>query len=106
MGAADIAGPYACDKAIDTVIRFGDKVFFRAERDCGQHRTEDLFLRDAHLRIDIGEHRRLNEVTPAQAFGSLAARDEAPARFVTHAAVTQYPFPRSLHPPRPHLRHP
>jgi hypothetical protein len=44
-----------------------------------QHRAEDLFLENARLRIDVGNHGRLDEI--AVAFRRPAARDQ-PAFFL------------------------
>src|SRR5258705_4515932 len=43
-------------------VRGGESALVIVGRDDAHHRTEDLLLRDAHVRVDIGEDRRLDEV--------------------------------------------
>src|SRR5438093_7560825 len=47
-------------------VRGGDGALVVVRGDDAHHRSEDLLLRDAHVRIDVGEDRRLDEVARLQ----------------------------------------
>ncbi len=52
------------DRAVEPVHRVvgdGDRLVLGLVGDDGQHRSEDLLLRDRGVRIDVGEHGRLDE---------------------------------------------
>src|SRR5438132_6721402 len=62
--AAHVAGPDVAGKAIAYAIGDLDGVGLVSERDYGQERAENLFLRDAHVRAGIGDERR-SHIMPA-----------------------------------------
>src|SRR5690606_41071278 len=63
-------------EAVDRVVRFAYRVVDVLVRDERNDRSEDLLLRDRHLRVDVGEDRRLDEVAALEAFRPAAADDE------------------------------
>src|SRR5205807_2495002 len=54
----DVARPDARHQTVLTAVRQFDRLLELVELDDGEHRTENLFLRDAHLRRDAIEKRR------------------------------------------------
>src|SRR5437660_692496 len=57
-----------------SVVADAQSVLEIAARNHRQHRTEDLFLRDARHRIDVRDHRWLD--VEAVALGATATRDD------------------------------
>src|SRR5712692_1520082 len=74
-GPIDVAGVDGGRKAIGHAVRDFEGLFEVVARDHGNHRAEDLFLRDAHLRVAIRKHSGL--VKPAA--GVRAALQAVPA---------------------------
>ena len=66
--AAHVAGPHAGGEAVARVVGDRDRLLLVLERDDRQHRAEDLLLRDAHVVVDAGEDRRLDEQAASRAF--------------------------------------
>ena len=65
--AAEVVGPDVAGEAVAHRIGDGERVGFVLERDHGEHRPEDLVLRDPHAAVDIGDQRRLDVVAAAGA---------------------------------------
>ncbi len=71
---ADIGGPDAGAEAEGGGVGALDQLVRILERDRRDHRAEDLFLRDAHVVLHIGKHRRLHEIALRErALGEAAA---------------------------------
>ena len=67
--AAEVARPDAGDEPVLGEVGQRDGVAVVVEGQRRQHRAEDLLLEDVHLRLDVGDERRLQ----VQALGVLAA---------------------------------
>src|SRR5271165_2991176 len=70
---------YGAGQAEFCVVGDGQAVFEATRLDHCQHRTEDLLLRNRCHRIDIGDHRRLDEVAIAEFTYARAASDKPSA---------------------------
>ena len=105
MRALHVLRPHAGGESVDGVVGFGDEVLFIAERDGGHDRPEDLLLGDSHLPIDVGEHRRLDEVTVVETLRSLASGKQPRALLVARLDVTQNPLHLRFRNQRSHLAH-
>ncbi len=60
MSAIEIVRPQRSLQSVDRVVRDADGVFLVLEGDGGEDGAEDLFLRDAHLVVDLREDGRLD----------------------------------------------
>src|SRR5258706_11214336 len=90
---ADFVGIFAEYRACQTIlgiVRELDGVIEIAGLGYGQHRTEDLLLKEARLRIYVGDHGRLDEIPVADA--RRTSRDE-PSLFLAHLYVIQEKAP-------------
>ncbi len=74
----DVLGPNGCRQAVSGVVRALDHFVDRLEWNDAHHGAEDLFPGDLHVVIDVGEDRRLHEVT-AVADAVTAAEQGAPS---------------------------
>src|SRR5262245_57227499 len=63
---------------IDRVIGYRQGLVEILRFDAGEHRTEDLLLRDSRFRIDIGDDRRIDEIAFAGELVFAVSHDEAP----------------------------
>ena len=82
-GAVDVAGVDRGREPVLHRVRRGDRLLEALDRDQRGRRPEDLLLRDPHLRVDVGEHRRAVEeavaVRPASPPVSSLAPSDRPA---------------------------
>ncbi len=62
MRACDVAGPDRCRKPERRIIGKSQRVGFVPERRHRSERPEHFFLKDTHVGLHIGKHRRLDEV--------------------------------------------
>ncbi|TME89161.1 MAG: aldehyde dehydrogenase, partial [Chloroflexi bacterium] len=65
-GRTQVAGIDRGGQSVADGVRGGDGALVVVRRDDAHHRSEDLLLRDAHVRVDVGEDRRLDEVARLQ----------------------------------------
>src|ERR1022692_1243046 len=72
VGGVAVARPHARSESVRSVVADGNSIFHRAELRDRKHRSEDLFLEDAHL-VVADEDRRLHVV----AFFEIAAETSA-----------------------------
>jgi limonene-1,2-epoxide hydrolase len=85
MRLLDVAGPNGGGKAVQSPIRAVDHFVDALKRDDAHHRTKDLFLRDFHVVLNIGEHGGLDEV--AAIADAIAAADQFRALVTARANV-------------------
>ena len=103
VSACDVAGPHPGDEAVDRAVRLRDQVVFVAERDRGHDRAEDLLASDAHLAVDVGEDRRLDEVTRFEPLRAAAAREHPRPLLVAERDVAEHALHLRLRDQRAHL---
>src|SRR5579884_148412 len=105
VSTADIASPDASGKAIASIIRHADSLFFGAKRDDGEHRTKDLFLSHTHVIFDMSEDGRLNEKAIRQFWlgRDLSAIDQLSALLLSDIDVALDLFLLALEGSRSHL---
>src|SRR5262249_31794368 len=93
FGAFRIARPDAAGQPVDGVIGDPYRVVFVLVRDDRKHRAEDLFLRDGHLVVDVGEDGRADEIARRDPFGHFgAAGNELSAFFTAFLDVVDASF--------------
>src|SRR5690606_9713367 len=63
-------------QTVDRVVRLADRIVDVAVLDERDDGSEDLLLSDRHLSVDVGEHRRLDEIAALEALRPTAAGDE------------------------------
>src|SRR5688572_6964812 len=61
QGTPDVLRPHAGGQPVDHVVADGERVLIVLERNHGENRTKDLFLRNAHAVPHAREDRRLDE---------------------------------------------
>src|SRR5205814_3475839 len=59
----DVLGPNRRYQAVDGAVGDGNGLIRILEADRRKHRSENLFLRDLHVRLDLRENGRLHEET-------------------------------------------
>jgi len=74
------------------VIGQRDGLLIAVVGDHGQHRLEDLLLRDPRGVVDVGEHRRLDKPAARLVKRNIAAHNEFRAAAFTFGDVAHYPF--------------
>ena len=77
--ATQVVRPDVCGEPVAGVVGESDRVVLVVERRDADDRPEDLFLEDAHVGPDVGEHRRGEVVAGVQVCGALAAGHQAGA---------------------------
>ena len=65
-GGPEVAGIDRRGQSVAHGVRRGDGALIVVRRDDAHHGSEDLLLRDAHVRVDVGEDRGLDEVARLQ----------------------------------------
>src|SRR4051794_26057794 len=75
--ALRIGAEHAAAEAVGRAVGDAHRIRVVPIGDDGEHRTEDLLLRDRRLVVDVGEHGGLDEPTPVELRGPPAAGDEA-----------------------------
>ena len=90
MGPCEVGGVGDGAERVARGVGDRDRLVLVGERDHRQHRPEDLVLGEPARRIDVGEHRRRDEVAGGERpLESSAARDQPPGpstpRVVDHA---------------------
>src|SRR3989304_384374 len=55
LGPGDVAGDYPAGQAVDGIVGDGHGFVVAVVLDDANDRAEDLFLRDAHLVVDVGD---------------------------------------------------
>src|SRR5215470_17341269 len=73
--ALDVGRPDAAAQAVLRVVGDRDRLLLAAVGDHGQHRPEDLLLRDLHLVVDVREDGRLDEPALRERLRRAAADD-------------------------------
>ncbi len=84
------AGPDAAGKAVNRIVGDPHGVVFGVVGDDREHGPENLFLRDGHAIVDVGEDRRLDVKALLEARRTAAAGDELGALFLALVDVAQH----------------
>src|ERR1700727_3804382 len=74
--AVGVRGEHATGQAVLAVVGFSDGVRVVVVADDRDHRAEDLFLRDRHRVVHVGEQRRLDVEALLQVSGAAAAEGQ------------------------------
>src|SRR5690349_1772039 len=91
MCAVEIVSPDGARESVLERVHATQQVSLVAPTQHADHRSEDLLARDAHLVVNVGEHRRLDEIAGCEAWirGSFAANDQARAVVTSMADVCE-----------------
>ena len=96
LSARVVAALHVIGQAIAGVVGDFDRLVLALERDDRQHRAENLLTRDAHVVVDVGEHRRPHEIAAVEAFRPAGATSDQ-ARALVDAGLDQVLHLLELH---------
>ena len=90
-GVLDVLRPDRAAESVGRVVCDRDGLVLAPVRDHREHRPEDLFLRDLHRVVDVGEDRRLDEEALAKALRRVPAADRPRALLLARSEVPRDP---------------